>query len=200
MKPFFHREESDCSYLFDERKSSSVQRSDVDRVRREITRQHNLSFPTPPRWDPYVDLSTFSTRSQQANFGAALPTMTTSTPNNTAPEPTNAPHNVTFDDDTSDVSEVFNAFNLHDDDTTTTVPTTTATTVNDKGGYFACPTTPGLMQGHVFFDPASMAFFQHRMPQYPIAQFRTYTEAEDYSRTTFYPLHPQHPCRSGIER
>jgi hypothetical protein len=32
MKPFFHREESDCSYLFDEQKSSSVQRSNVDRV------------------------------------------------------------------------------------------------------------------------------------------------------------------------
>jgi hypothetical protein len=98
-----------------------VQQSNVDRIRREITRQHNLSFPTPPRWDPYIDLSTFSTRSQQATFGAALLTMTTSTPSNMASEPTNAPHNVFFDDNTSDVSEVFNAFNLYDDDVTTTV-------------------------------------------------------------------------------
>jgi hypothetical protein len=189
MKPLFHREESDCSYLFDERKSSSAQRSDVDRVRREITRQHNLSFPTPPRWDHNVDHSTFSTRSQQESFGAAPLTMMTQTYNNTAPAQTDTPQNVTFNDDSSNVTKVFNDCTLYDDNANTTAPiSTTATT--DTGRYFACPTTPGIMKGHVFFDPSSMAFFQHRMPQYPIAQFRTYAEAEDYSHTTFYPPYP----------
>jgi hypothetical protein len=120
--------------------------------------------------------------------------MMMSTPNNMAPEPPDSPHNVTFNDDTSSVTEVFNDFNLHDASTATALPATMTTMAKDTGGYFVCPTTPGIMQGHVFFDPALMAFFQHHLLTYPIAHFRTHAEAEDYSRTTFYPPPPStHP-------
>jgi hypothetical protein len=113
------------------------------------------------------------------------------THNNTAPAQTDTPQNVTFDDDSSNITEVFNDFNLYDDAANTNAPISTATNM-DTGGYFACPTTSGIMKGHIFFYPSLMAFFQHCMPQYPIAQFRTYAEAEDFSHTTIYPPYFRH--------
>jgi hypothetical protein len=97
-------------------------------------------------------------RSQQESFGAAPLTMMTQTYNNTAPAQTDTPQNVTFDDDSSNITEVFNDFTLYDDNANTTTPISTTATM-DTGGYFACPTTPGIIKGHVFFDPSSMAFF-----------------------------------------
>jgi hypothetical protein len=190
MKPFFHREESDCSYLFDIRKPPLCNEAkliayDAKSLANTISHSRHL----------LSGYSFYSTWSQQETFGAALPT---TMPNNTAPEPTDTPHtHVTFDDDTSSVTKVFNEFNFHDA-MTTTLPATTMATVKDTGRYFACPTTPGIMQGHVFFDPVLMAFFQHHLPTYPIAHFWTYAEAEDCSCITFYPPPPPvHPSVSA---
>jgi hypothetical protein len=93
-------------------------------------------------------------------------------------------HHVTIDDDSSNISEVFTDY-LHSKDNPTTSRVHTsgvqARDNNDTIEYYSCPTTPGFMQGRVFMDHDSTEAFCHNVPHYPIRDFRTYAEAEEFT-------------------
>ena len=188
MKPFFHHEESDSHYLFDIDKPSSVQWCEINCECREIICSHQLSFPTPLRWDSYVDHSIVSMRTQQDNFGTAIPTMMMLLLSTKAPEPPNFINNITHDDDDLNITKVLTNFNLTHENNTTP-PASTNKPYN--GGYFACTMMPGNVQGRVFFiDQESKLLFQDQYLMYPIGYFRTFSEAEAHTRTSIFP--PSH--------
>ena len=79
-------------------------------------------------------------RTQQENFGTAIPAMMMPLLSTKAPESPNFINNITHNDDDSNITEVFTNFNLTHENKTT-LPASTNKLYN--GGYFACATMPG---------------------------------------------------------
>jgi hypothetical protein len=100
-------------------------------------------------------------------------------------------HHVTIDDDSSNISEVFTDYPPSKDNPTTSRMHTSAQARdnnNDTIEYYSCPTTPGFMPGRVFMDrDSSIEAFRHNVPHYPIRDFRTYAEAEEFTRVNIAP-------------